>query len=125
MTDDGQLLHKVISPKLHASKFYRVTLRDNLKGNEAEQFFSGVFCLTNDPKPLKPALWQPDGPKSGTMVLQEGRYHQIRRMFATLGNHVEDLHRFRLGQLDLSDLQEGEYRLLDNNDINSIFGDAE
>lgn len=123
MTDDGQLLHKIISPKLHANKHYRVSLRDELKGDEAAQFFSGTFCLGGDLKPIKPALWVADGPKSGTMVLQEGRYHQIRRMFETIGNHVVDLHRFRLGDLEIGDMQEGTYRILSESDIKTIFGD--
>ena len=122
LTDDGQLLHKIISPKIHVSKYYRVILRDELKGDEAPQFFSGMFCLTNDPKPLKPALWQPDGMKSGVMVLQEGRYHQIRRMFASIGNFVEDLHRFRIGGLEIGDLKPGEYRILTADEIKTIFG---
>lgn len=121
MTDDGQLLHRIISPKAKVEKEYRVTLRDTLKGDEAAQFASGEFLLKSDDKPLKPAIWNPDGEKSGTMILQEGRYHQIRRMFAALGNHVEMLHRFRLGGLDLRDLKEGSYRMLSDEDISSIF----
>lgn len=121
MTDDGQLLHKVISPKLHANKHYRVTLRDELTGAEATQFFSGTFCLSGDLKPIKPALWVADGPKSGVMVLQEGRYHQIRRMFETIDNHVETLHRFKLGNLEMGDMQEGEYRVLNESDVQTIF----
>lgn len=124
MTDDGQLLHRVISPKVHVSKHYRVTLRDELSGDEAAQFFSGTFCLESDLKPLKPALWQPDGLKTGIMILQEGRYRQIRRMFGAVGNHVEDLHRFRIGQLEIGDMQLGEYRILNSEDIKTIFGDA-
>ena len=123
MTDDGQLLHKIISPKVHVSKYYRVTLRDELKGDEAEQFFSGTFCLENDVKPLKPALWQPDGPKAGIMILQEGRYRQIRRMFGAIGNYVEELHRFRIGHLEIGDMQEGEYRILKEDEIKTIFGE--
>ncbi len=123
MTDDGQLLHKIISPKVHVSKYYRVTLRDELKGNETEEFFSGLFCLANDPKPLKPAVWQADGPRSGIMILQEGRYRQIRRMFGALGNHVEELHRFRIGGLEIGDMKEGEYRIL-NTDKKIIFGET-
>jgi 16S rRNA pseudouridine516 synthase len=121
MTDDGQLLHKVISPKTHVEKEYKVTLRDSLTGNESSLFSSGEFCLTNDNKPLKPAVWKADGDKSGTMILQEGRYHQIRRMFSALGNHVETLHRFRLGGLGLDNLDEGKYRLLSEGDIKTIF----
>lgn len=122
MTDDGQLLHKVISPKINVEKHYRVILRDDLKGDEAALFASGEFLLKNDNKPLKPALWQPDGPRSGTMVLHEGRYHQIRRMFGATGNHVEALHRFRLGGLTLEGLDEGQYKILDAVDVTAIFG---
>lgn len=121
MTDDGQLLHKIISPKTHAQKYYRVTLRDSLKGDEAALFGSGEFCLTNDPKPLKPAVWQPEGEKIGVMILSEGRYHQIRRMFGKIGNHVEALHRFRLGGLELNPLEEGRYRILTEADLKNLF----
>ncbi len=121
LTDDGQLLHRIISPKVHVGKHYRVSLRDPLKGNEAGLFASGEFCMTNDNKPLKPAIWKPEGEKNGIMILQEGRYHQIRRMFSALGNHVEDLHRFQLGGLSLDDLPEGEYRMLGEDDIAAIF----
>lgn len=122
MTDDGQLLHRIISPKTHVEKHYAVTLSDDLTGEEAQLFASGTFCFKNDPKPLKPALWKPDGPRSGVMVLQEGRYHQIRRMFGTIGNHVETLHRFQIGGLTITDLPEGGYRILDKVDIMAIFG---
>lgn len=121
LTDDGQLLHKIISPKTHVEKYYCVTVRDELKGNEAALFATGEFCLSNDSKPLKVATWQPDGPRSGVMILQEGRYHQIRRMFETIGNHVETLHRFRLGGLDLSGVEEGQYRILSEAEVAAIF----
>lgn len=122
LTDEGQLLHRVISPKIHVEKEYTVMLRDDLTGEEAALFASGTFCLRNDNKPLKPAIWMPDGPKSGRMILQEGRYHQIRRMFGALDNHVETLHRFRLGGLLLGDLPSGAHRVLDEGDIAAIFG---
>lgn len=121
LTDDGQLLHKIISPKINVDKEYQVTLRDDLNGDEAGRFFSGEFCLTNDNKPLKPAVWTPHGNKSGAMILHEGRYHQIRRMFSAIGNHVEALHRFRLGGMELGGLAEGQYRILNEQDIQSIF----
>ncbi len=121
MTDDGQLLHKIISPKTHVEKEYHVTLRDPLTGEEAGMFATGTFCLRNDPKPLKPAIWKPSGEKTGTMILQEGRYHQIRRMFGAVGNHVETLHRVRLAGLVLENLDEGKYRVLDQTDMALLF----
>lgn len=123
MTDDGQLLHKIISPKIHVQKHYRVTLRDSLKGDEATLFASGTFCLKNDNKPLKPAFWHPESERSGVMILQEGRYHQIRRMFAAVGNHVETLHRFKLGGLELDVLAEGQHIVLKDDDVLRIFSE--
>jgi 16S rRNA pseudouridine516 synthase len=121
MTDDGQLLHRIISPKTHVAKQYHVTLRAPLQGNESELFQSGEFLLKNDNKPLKPAIWKAENERAGVMTLQEGRYHQIRRMFATLGNHVETLHRFKIGSLELGVLEEGEYKILSEADLLALF----
>lgn len=116
-TDDGELLHRVIHPKSHAPKHYRVTLRDPLSGGEAALFSTGAFLMDGDDKPLKPAQWTPDSPASGVMILHEGRYHQIRRMFETLGNHVTALHRYQTGDLPLGDLPAGQWRILSEADI--------
>lgn len=121
LTDDGDLLHKIIHPRTHAEKYYAVTLANPLKGDEAAQFATGEFLLRNDTKPLKPARWIPDTDKSGTMILTEGRYHQIRRMFAAVGNKVETLHRFQTGGLDLGGLKSGAYRILSADDLEKIF----
>ncbi len=121
LTDDGDLLHKIISPKHHITKKYRVTLRDPLKGNEA-QIFADNLCLKNDPSPLKPAHWQALGEQEGIMELSEGRFRQIRRMFSTLGNEVVTLYRFQIGGLELHDLNPGAYRLASEHDLQKIFG---
>lgn len=121
MTDDGQLLHKIISPRINIEKHYRVSLAAPLRGNEAALFASGEFCLKNDNKPLKPARWIADSDTSGVMILNEGRYHQIRRMFGSLGNHVETLHRFRLGGLDLAGLEEGKFSILGDKEVAALF----
>jgi 16S rRNA pseudouridine516 synthase len=121
LTDDGDLLHRITHPRSHAQKHYRVTLRDPLRGNEAALFGAGGFELPGDPKPLKPAFWTPDGPTGGVMVLDEGRYHQIRRMFEALGNLVVALHRFRTGGLDLGELPQGTWRFLGPGDIEALF----
>ncbi len=120
-TDDGDLLHRIIHPKTHAKKYYQVTLRDNLKGNESELFASGDFYMDEDDKVLKPAKWTANDNKSGIMILSEGRYHQVRRMFETLGNKVITLHRFQTGGLELGDLPEGEWKALSDNDLAAIF----
>lgn len=121
LTDDGDLLHRIISPKLHVLKQYQVALADPLRGDEAKIFLSGTFCLKDDPKPLKPALWQSDDGQSGTMYLSEGRYHQIRRMFGAVGNKVLQLHRSKIGGLDLGNLDLGAYKQLSPDEIDLIF----
>jgi 16S rRNA pseudouridine516 synthase len=125
VTDDGDFLHRVISPKHHVWKEYEVTLADPLKGDETEKFGSGTFELSADKTPLKPATWTATGPTSGVMALQEGRYHQIRRMFGAVGNKVETLHRRRIGGLDLGGLPEGTYRPLTPLELAGIFATAE
>ncbi|MEN3974680.1 pseudouridine synthase [Emcibacter sp. SYSU 3D8] len=121
LTDDGDLLHRITHPRSHAAKHYRVTLRDPLRGDETALFAAGGFVMNGDARPLKPATWTPEGSSSGVMVLDEGRYHQIRRMFETLGNLVVSLHRFRTGGLDLGDLPEGAWRFLDDADEATLF----
>ncbi len=121
LTDDGNLLHRIIHPRTHAPKHYQVTVRDTLRGDESDLFASGQFCIHGDAKPLRPAIWKRTSVRSGTMVLSEGRYHQIRRMFAAMGNHVVSLHRFQTGGLQLGAIAEGSYRILDPGDIRSIF----
>ena len=111
-TDDGQLLHKVISPKSAIEKTYEATLARPLEGHEADLFASGTLMLRGEEKPLLPARLEITGERSARLALTEGRYHQVRRMFAAAGNHVETLHRSAFGPLGLGNLAEGEWRLL-------------
>jgi 16S rRNA pseudouridine516 synthase len=113
MTDDGALLHRIISPRSHVSKRYHVTLDRPLRGNEAGIFASGTLLLEGEDKPLLPVPMETLSERSATVTLMEGRYHQVRRMFAAVGNHVTVLHRDRIGSLDLpDDLGPGQYRVL-------------
>jgi len=121
ITDDGDLLHKIIHPKTHAVKHYEVTLESKLRGDEAALFSTGEFLMEGDTKPLKAAMWSPSSDNSGIMQLQEGRYHQIRRMFETLGNKVVTLHRFQTGGLALREVPSGEYKVLDKTDLEALF----
>jgi len=111
-TDDGDFLHRIISPKTHVEKVYEVNLARPLNGDEGEIFASGTLMLDSEKTPLKPALLQVTGDKSATLTLTEGRYHQVRRMFAATGNHVETLHRQSIGALTLDGLNSGQWRLL-------------
>jgi len=118
MTDDGNLLHRIISPRAHIPKRYRVTLDRPLKGDEAEIFAAGTLLLEGEDKPLLPATMEVHSSTSASLTLTEGRYHQVRRMFAAVGNHVTALHRDRIGKLTLpEDLEPGRYRLLGEADL--------
>jgi pseudouridine synthase len=121
MTDDGTLLHRIISPRSHVSKRYRVTLDRPLRGDEAEIFSSGTLMLDNEDKPLLPAVLEVLSPMEALVTITEGRYHQVRRMFAAVSNHVVTLHRDRVGGLALpEDLAPGEYRLLGEAEIAQV-----
>ncbi len=118
MTDDGALLHKIISPKSNVSKRYDVTLDRPLRGDEEKIFASGELMLDGEDKPLLPAPMEVLSPTRALVTLTEGRYHQVRRMFAAVGNHVTELHRDRVGGLALpDDLPAGEYRILGEAEI--------
>ncbi len=121
LSDDGDLLHRITHSKSHAPKYYRVTLRDDLRGDETDIFASGEMILKGDEKPIKPAQWSVEDKRRGIMILHEGRYHQIRRMFEELGNEVITLHRFQTGGLELGNLEEGKWRVLDEGDLARIF----
>ncbi len=121
MTDDGALLHKIISPRSNVSKRYDVTLDRPLRGDEVELFAAGSLMLEGDDKPLLPAHLDVASDKRAFVTITEGRYHQVRRMFAAVGNHVTALHRDRVGGLALpDDLKAGEYRLLSAADLEKV-----
>jgi 16S rRNA pseudouridine516 synthase len=122
LTDDGDLLHRVISPKKHVAKVYRATLARPLVGTEGALFEQGGLVLEGEDKPLAPAHLDVLSPTEARLTVTEGRYHMVRRMFAAVGNHVEALHRERMGGLSLPyDLAPGEWRLLDQAGIDAIF----
>ncbi|WP_103334675.1 pseudouridine synthase [Pseudotabrizicola formosa] len=122
LTDDGALLHRVISPKRHVAKTYHARLARPLTGSEAALFASGDMMLEGEAKPLAPAQLQVLSETEALLTVTEGRYHQVRRMFAATGNHVEDLHRVRLGGLSLpKSLSPGQWVLLDEDQIAQIF----
>lgn len=121
MTDDGALLHRIISPKSALPKVYLATLDADLLGDEMERFASGTLLLESDDRPLLPAELEVLGPRQARLVLHEGRYHQVRRMFAAVGNHVVALHRERVGGLALDGLEEGHWRVLAPVDIQALF----
>jgi 16S rRNA pseudouridine516 synthase len=122
MTDDGALLHRITSPKAKLPKVYEATLAQDLRGDEAAIFASGTLMLESEQTPLAPARLRVIDPRHAQLTLTEGRYHQVRRMFAAVGNHVQALHRSRIGGLTLGDLAPGQWRLLDQGDLRQLFG---
>lgn len=112
VTDDGPLNHRLTTPRAHLSKVYVATLAEPLRGDEAERFASGTMQLASETTPLAPARLEPLGPRQARVTLEEGRYHQVRRMFAAVGNHVEQLHRVAVGPLTLGDEPPGHWRVL-------------
>jgi 16S rRNA pseudouridine516 synthase len=122
LTDDGALLHKIISPRHQTPKTYRATLDRPLRGDEAAIFAAGDLMLDGEDKPLLPAKLEVLSEREALLTISEGRYHQVRRMFAAAGNHVTALHRVSIGALTLpDDLAEGEFVVLGPAEIARIF----
>ncbi|WP_201315580.1 16S rRNA pseudouridine(516) synthase [Dyella sp. EPa41] len=120
-TDDGSLLHRIISPRAQVAKVYEATLANDLRGDEGALFASGTMMLESEKEPLEPAVLDVLEPRRARLTLTEGRYHQVRRMFAAVGNHVETLTRVSVGALTLENLAEGQWRSLDQDDVAKIF----
>jgi 16S rRNA pseudouridine516 synthase len=122
MTDDGKLLHRIIHPKSHCMKIYQATLARPLEGHEAELFASGNLMLNGETRPLLPAGFEKRGESEALVTLHEGRYHQVRRMFAAAGNHVTGLKRIAIGGYKLpEDMEEGEWRVLTAEELAAVF----
>lgn len=122
LTDDGQLNHRVSSPKTQTPKRYHIVLDRDLTGNEIKTFAAGTLMLESETKPLLPAELDVLGNREAILTLHEGRYHQVRRMFAAVGNHVNKLHRQSIGGLTLPDtLKAGEWCIMTDTDIEKIF----
>ena len=103
-------------------KVYEATLANDLRGDEAATFASGTLMLESETTPLLPAELEVIEPRKARLTLHEGRYHQVRRMFAAVGNHVEALHRVSVGGLGLGELPAGEWRMLGEAEIGAICG---
>lgn len=112
ITDDGQWSHQISSPKHECAKTYRAWLADAVDASAIVLFEEGVM-LNGEKHPTKPAQLEIVNPQECLLTIHEGRYHQVKRMFAAIGNKVEKLHREQIGNFKLgADLAEGEYREL-------------
>lgn len=126
LTDDGALLHRIISPKAKIAKRYRARLARPPRADAADIFAAGTLMLEGETTPLRPARLDMIAPCEARITITEGRYHQVRRMFAALGTHVEALHREAIGGYALpADLAPGDIRILAAPEISAVFGAAE
>ncbi len=116
ITDDGVLNHRLTSPRSHLPKVYVATLAEALRGDEAAAFAAGTLQLASDPAPLAPVQLTVLTPTRAALTLTEGRYHQVRRMFAAVGHHVVQLERTTIGGLELGALAAGAWRPLDGDE---------
>lgn len=110
ITDNGQLNHRWTSPKHKVEKVYQVTVDKPLTPDLANIFASGTIQLDGEEKPCLPSKLALLSNHEAELTLIEGKYHQVRRMFASLGYEVLKLHRSRFGDFDVSDLQPGEWK---------------
>lgn len=113
ITDRGDLVQKWTSPKADIEKTYEVTVDKPLSPTLAETFARGDLLLRGEDKPCLPAKLEIVDAIHARLTITEGRYHQVRRMFASQGWHVEQLHRSRFGPYELADLPQGQWRTLE------------
>jgi 16S rRNA pseudouridine516 synthase len=117
LTDDGALLHKLTSPKHKVPKVYELTVADPVTEAAIHRLLAGVV-LVDDPKPVRAAAAERTGEHTLTLTITEGKYHQIKRMLAAVGNRVTALHRSSIGALALpADLAPGQWRWIDDRSV--------
>ena len=120
LSDDGQFIHRMSSPKHHVSKLYELTTADPLEANVCQSLLAGVV-LNDDPQPVKAAACEQVGTHQLHLTLTEGKYHQVKRMLGAVGHKVVGLHRSRMGGLVLpADLAPGQWRWLGRDDLMSL-----
>ncbi|HYF35302.1 MAG TPA: pseudouridine synthase [Prosthecobacter sp.] len=112
ITDIGPLVQRYTSPRAVVEKVYEVTVDKDLDPALIPVFASGTIMLRSETKPCLPATLNITGLRTASLTITEGRYHQVRRMFASQGYHVEALHRSRFADYTLDDLEPGEWRLV-------------
>ncbi len=120
LTNDGNWSHALTSPRRHCDKTYLAGVKHPLQPELVERFAAGIV-LNDDPKPTLPAQLQILDTHSARVKLHEGRYHQVRRMFAACSNRVETLHREAIGNIALdASLQSGQWRELTSEEVANV-----
>ena len=120
ISDDGQFIHQMTTPKKNIGKVYKITTPEPITQKQMEHLLKGVV-LDDDPRPCSAVACEQLGENKLAMTIVEGRYHQVKRMLAAVGNHVEQLHRVEIGRYVMpADLQEGEWRWLYPDDLSKL-----
>jgi 16S rRNA pseudouridine516 synthase len=120
LSDDGQFIHRMSSPKHHVPKVYELTTEDVLDDKVVAKLLQGVV-LNDDPRPVKAAACCLTDSHHMQLTLTEGKYHQVKRMLAATGHKVVQLHRSRIGDMCLSaELAPGQWRWLSSDELNAL-----
>ena len=120
LSDDGAFIHRMSSPKHHVPKVYEVETAEPVAASQVQRLLQGV-ALEREPRPVRAAACEATGPQRLRLTLTEGKYHQVKRMVAAVGNRVERLHRSRIGGLSLpAELLPGQWRWLTPDDLQRI-----
>ncbi|WP_048437869.1 pseudouridine synthase [Caenimonas sp. SL110] len=120
LTDDGQFIHRMNSPRHHVPKVYEVGTKHPVDEKQVARLLEGVV-LDDDPKPVRAAACEKTGECALRLTLTEGKYHQVKRMLAAVSNRVETLHRSRIGDLVLpADMSPGQWRWLSQADLDAL-----
>jgi 16S rRNA pseudouridine516 synthase len=124
LTDDGALIHRLTSPKHHVPKVYQVTCKHVVDETQLQRLLAGVV-LDDDPAPVRAAAVDRTGDNSLALTLTEGKYHQVKRMLAAVGNRVEGLHRSHFGSLAVpASLAAGQWAWVTEADLHATEGPA-
>lgn len=120
LSDDGQFIHRLTSPRHHVPKVYEVQVRHALDQRQIARLLEGVV-LDDDPRPVRAAAAQAVDEHHLRLTLTEGKYHQVKRMVAAVGNRVDGLHRSAIGALRLDEsLPVGQWRWLTPQEVQSL-----
>lgn len=122
LSDDGKFIHRMSSPRHHVPKVYDVTTKHDIDAQQVTRLLAGVV-LDDSPVPVKAAAAELAGPTRLLLTLTEGKYHQVKRMLAAVGNRVEALHRPKIGSIELnSELPEKAWRWLTAVEVMALQG---
>ncbi|MFT3777029.1 MAG: 16S rRNA pseudouridine(516) synthase [Ottowia sp.] len=122
LSDDGAFIHRMSSPRHHVPKVYEVTTRHPLDDVQVGRLLAGVV-LDDDPRPVRAAAARAVDERHLQLTLTEGKYHQVKRMLAAVGNRVEALHRSQVGPLVLGpEVPQGRWRWLTAEEVAGLMG---